>query len=92
MPFDKIAIVIIFLLTLILLQLVIKYRGKAIQLSFPKTTKINVKARLSLSKTERADLISVGSQSFMVIFAKGSAPSIIELTENNELELEELEV
>ena len=41
MPFDKIAIVIIFLLTLILLQLVIKYRGKAIQLSFPKTTNIN---------------------------------------------------
>ena len=92
MPFDKIAIVIIFLLTLILLQLVIKYRSKAIQLSFPKTTNINVKARLSLSKTERADLISVGSQSFMVIFVKGSAPSIIELTENNELELEELEV
>ena len=51
-----------------------------------------MKARLSLSKTERADLISVGSQSFMVIFAKGSAPSIIELTENNELEIEELEV
>jgi len=92
MPFDKIAIVIIFLLALILLQLVIKYRGKAIQLSFPKTNNINVKARLSLSKTERADLISVGSQSFMVIFAKGSAPAIIELTENNDLGSEELEV
>ena len=86
MPFDKIAIVIIFLLTLILLQLVIKYRGKAIQLSFPKTTNINVKARLSLSKTERADLISVGSQSFMVIFAKGSSPSVVELSSDTQFE------
>jgi len=47
---------------------------------------------LSLSKTERADLISVGSQSFMVIFAKGSTPSIVELNDNNELDNEELEV
>jgi len=92
MPIDKIAIVVIFLLALLLLQLVIKYRGKVKKFSFPGSNNINVTARLSLSKTERADLISVGSQSFMVIFAKGSAPSIIELTENNELEIEELEV
>lgn len=90
MPFDKIAIVIIFLIALILLQLVIKYRGKMVQTSFPKANNINVNARLNLSKTERADLISVGSQSFMVIFTKGNSPSIIELTSENQLNLESI--
>ena len=88
MPIEKIAIVVIFLLALILLQLVIKYRGKVVQASFPKASNINVNARLNLSKTERADLISVGSQSFMVIFAKGNSPSIVELTSDNQLNLE----
>jgi flagellar biogenesis protein FliO len=88
MPIEKIAIVVIFLLALILLQLVIKYRGKVVQASFPKASNINVDARLNLSKTERADLISVGSQSFMVIFTKGNSPSIVELTSDNQLNLE----
>ena len=88
MPIEKIAIVVIFLLALILLQLVIKYRGKVVQASFPKASNINVNARLNLSKTERADLISVGSQSFMVIFSKGNSPSIVELTSDNQLNLE----
>lgn len=88
MPIEKIAIVFIFLLALILLQLVIKYRGKVVQASFPKASNINVNARLNLSKTERADLISVGSQSFMVIFTKGNSPSIVELTSDNQLNLE----
>ena len=88
MPIEKIAIVFIFLLALILLQLVIKYRGKVVQASFPKASNINVNARLNLSKTERADLISVGSQSFMVIFSKGNSPSIVELTSDNQLNLE----
>ena len=90
MPIEKIAIVVIFLLALILLQLVIKYRGKVVQTSFPKASNINVNARLNLSKTERADLISVGSQSFMVIFTKGNSPSIVELTSDNQLSLEPL--
>ena len=90
MPIEKIAIVVIFLLALILLQLVIKYRGKVVQTSFPKASNINVNARLNLSKTERADLISVGSQSFMVIFTKGNSPSIVELTSDNQLSLEAL--
>ena len=90
MPIEKIAIVVIFLLALILLQLVIKYRGKVVQTSFPKASNINVNARLNLSKTERADLISVGSQSFMVIFTKGNSPSIVELTSDNQLRLEPL--
>ena len=85
MPFEKIAIVVIFLVALILLQLVVKYRGTVVQASFPKANNINVNARLNLSKTERADLISVGSQSFMVIFTKGSSPSIIELMADNQL-------
>ena len=88
MPIEKIAIVVIFLLALILLQLVIKYRGKVVQASFPKAININVNARLNLSKTERADLISVGSQSFMVIFTKGNSPSIVELASENQLSLE----
>ena len=86
MPIDKIAIVVIFLLALLFLQLVIKYRGKAKKFSFPGTNNINVTARLSLSKTERADLISVGSQSFMVIFAKGSSPSVVELSSDTQFE------
>ena len=90
MPIEKIAIVVIFLLALILLQLVIKYRGKVVQASFPKASNINVNARLNLSKTERADLISVGSQSFMVIFTKGNSPSIVELTSDNQLSSEPL--
>ena len=88
MPIEKIAIVVVFLLALILLQLVVKYRGKVVQSSFPKASNINVNARLNLSKTERADLISVGSQSFMVIFTKGNSPSIVELTSDNSLSLE----
>ena len=88
MPFEKIAIVVIFLVALILLQLVVKYRGRVVQASFPKANNINVNARLNLSKTERADLISVGSQSFMVIFTKGNSPSIVELTSDNQLSLE----
>ena len=85
MPIEKIAIVVIFLLALILLQLVIKYRGRVIGAAFPKTITISVNARLNLSKTDRADLISVGSQSFMVIFTKGNSPSIVELTADNQL-------
>ena len=88
MPIEKIAIVVVFLVALILLQLVIKYRGKVVKASFPKANNINVNARLNLSKTERADLISVGSQSFMVIFSKGTSPSIVELTSDNQLNLE----
>ena len=88
MPIEKIAIVVVFLLALILLQLVVKYRGKVVQSSFPKASNINVNARLNLSKTERADLISVGSQSFMVIFTKGNSPSIVELTSDNSISLE----
>ena len=88
MPIEKIAIVVVFLLALILLQLVVKYRGKVVQSSFPKASNINVNARLNLSKTERADLISVGSQSFMVIFTKGNSPSIVELTSDNLISLE----
>ena len=88
MPIEKIAIVVVFLIALILLQLVVKYRGKVVQSSFPKASNINVNARLNLSKTERADLISVGSQSFMVIFTKGNSPSIVELTSDNPLSLE----
>ena len=86
MQIDKIAIVVIFLLALLLLQLVIKYRGKVKKFSFPGSNNINVTARLSLSKTERADLISVGSQSFMVIFAKGSSPSVVELSSDTQFE------
>ena len=85
MPIEKIAIVVIFLLALILLQLVIKYRGRVINASFPKASNISVNARLNLSKTDRADLISVGSQSFVVIFTKGNSPSIVELTADNQL-------
>ena len=85
MPIEKIAIVVIFLLALILLQLVIKYRGRVINASFPKASNISVNARLNLSKTDRADLISVGSQSFIVIFTKGNSPSIVELTADNQL-------
>ena len=88
MPIEKIAIVVIFLVALILLQLVIKYRGKVVKASFQKASNINVNARLNLSKTERADLISVVSQSFMVIFTKGNSPSIVELTSDNQLNLE----
>ena len=88
MPIDKIAIVIVFLVALILLQLVIKYRGKISQSSFPTTQNLNVYSRLSLSKTERADLISVGPQSFMVIFSKGSAPTVIELAPSNTMDEE----
>ena len=88
MPIEKIAIVVVFLLALILLQLVVKYRGKVVQSSFPKASNINVNARLNLSKTERADLISVGSQSFMVIFTKGNSPSIVELTSDSPISLE----
>ena len=86
MPIDKIAIVVIFLLTLLLLQLVIKYRGKVKKVSFPGANNINVTARLSLSKTDRADLISVGSQSFMIIFAKGSSPAVVELASDTQYE------
>ena len=88
MPIEKIAIVVIFLLALILLQLVIKYRGKVVQASFPKASNINVNARLNLSKTERADLISVVSQSFMVMVTKGNSPSRVEVTSDNQLNLE----
>ena len=88
MPFDKIAIVIVFLLTLVLIQLVIKYRSKVTQMSFPKAKNINVTARLSLSKSDRADLICIGSQSFLVIFSKGSQPSIVEVSSNENVNVE----
>ena len=82
MSYDKILIVVLFLLALVLVQLLIKYRGKVLHPSLPKTsslTKINVQARLPLSKNDRADVVSVGRQSFLLVFAKGNSPSIIEL-------------
>ena len=72
MSYDKILIVVLFLLALVLVQLLIKYRGKVLHPSLPKTssfTKINVLARLPLSKNDRADVISVGKQSFLLVFA-----------------------
>ena len=82
MSYDKILIVVLFLLALVLVQLLIKYRGKVLHSSLPKTnsiSKINVQARLPLSKNDRADVVSVGKQSFLLVFAKGNSPSIIEL-------------
>lgn len=90
MSYDKILIVVLFLLALILVQLLIKYRGKVLLPSLPKTssfTDMNIRARLPLSKSDRADVISVGKQSFLLVFAKGNSPSIIELsTENQQFE------
>ena len=83
MSYDKILIVVLFLLTLILVQLLIKYRGKVLNTSLPKSTNYNsikVLARLALSKSDRADIISVGQQSFLLVFAKGNSPSIVELS------------
>ena len=83
MTYDKILIVILFLVTLILVQLLIKYRGKVLHTSLPKSNNYNsikVLARLPLSKIDRADVISVGQQSFLLVFAKGNSPSIIELS------------
>lgn len=83
MTYDKILIVVLFLLALILVQLLIKYRGKVLNSSLPKSNNfnsINVQARLPLSKGDRADVISVGQQSFLLVFAKGNSPSIIELS------------
>lgn len=83
MTYDKILIVVLFLVTLILVQLLIKYRGKVLHPSLPKPNSfnsINVQARLPLSKSDRADVISVGQQSFLLVFAKGNSPSIIELS------------
>jgi len=85
MSYDKILIVVLFLLTLILVQLLIKYRGKVLHTSLPKSNKynsINVLARMPLSKSDRADVISVGQQSFLLVFAKGNPPSIVELSPN----------
>ena len=83
MTYDKILIVILFLVTLILVQLLIKYRGKVLHTSLPKSNNYNsikVLARLPLSKIDRADVISVGQQSFLLVFAKGNSPSIVELS------------
>ena len=83
MTYDKILIVVLFLVTLILVQLLIKYRGKVLHPSLPKSNNYNsikVLARLPLSKIDRADVISVGQQSFLLVFAKGNSPSIIELS------------
>ena len=82
MSYDKILIVVLFLLALVLVQLLINYRGKVLHSSLPKPssfTKINIQARLPLSKNDRADVVSVGKQSFLLVFAKGNSPSIIEL-------------
>ena len=94
MSYDKILIVVLFLLALILVQFLIKYRGKVLHSSLPKTssfTDINVRARLPLSKSDRADVISVGKQSFLVVFAKGTSPSIVELYEAEQEILNESE-
>lgn len=87
MSYDKILIVVLFLLALILVQLLIKYRGKVLHPSLPKSnsfTDINVQARLPLSKSDRADVISIGQQSFLLVFAKGNSPSIIELSSKDQ--------
>lgn len=90
MTYDKILIVVLFLLALILVQVLIKYRGKVLITSSPKSAnsnKISIKARLPLSKNERADVISVGKQSFLLVLAKGNSPSIVELS-NDYIEVE----
>lgn len=87
MSYDKILIVVLFLLALVLIQLLIKYRGKVLHPALPKTSsfiKISVQARFPLSKGDRADVISVGKQSFLLIFAKGNSPSIIELATDDQ--------
>ena len=87
MSYDKILIVVLFLMILVCIQLLIKYRGKVLQSKFPKPnsfTDISVQARLPLSKNDRADIISVGKQSFLLVFAKGNSPSIIELSASDQ--------
>ncbi len=87
MSYDKILIVVLFLLVLISFQLLIKYRGKVLHSSVPKPNsfhKMNIQARLPLSKNDRADVILVGKQSFLLVFAKGNPPSIIELSSDDE--------
>lgn len=94
MSYDKILIVVLFLLALVLVQLLIKYRGKVLHPSLPKTssfTRISVQARLPLSKNDRADVVSVGKQSFLLVFAKGNSPSIIELATDDQQVLNGIE-
>ena len=65
MPFEKIAIVVIFLVALILLQLVVKYRGRVVQASFPKANNINVNAIKPIkNRTSRSDIWSDHSRSW----------------------------
>ena len=78
--FDKIIVVIVFLVVLVAIQLVIKSRTRDRTLVDNHGAKIKLRSRLNLSNNERADLIDVDGKSILIIFSKGAQPNMIDIT------------
>jgi len=79
MSLSKIIIVVGFLLILFGLQIYLKLRSTKSSESLKTDNNISVQARMLLSRNERADVIKIGNENFLIIFAKNSRPVVQKL-------------
>jgi flagellar biogenesis protein FliO len=79
MSLSKIIIVVGFLLILFGLQIYLKLRSTKSSEGLKTDNNISVQARMPLSRNERADVIKIGNENFLIIFAKNSRPVIQKL-------------
>lgn len=70
MSLSKIIIVVGFLLILFGLQIYLKLRSTKSSEGLKTDNNISVQARMPLSRNERADVIKIGNENFLIIFAK----------------------
>jgi flagellar biogenesis protein FliO len=78
--FDKIIVVLGFLVVLVAIQFIVKLVTRDRKTLDNNTSKIKLRSRLNLSKNERADLLSVDNKSLLVIFSKGATPNIVDIS------------
>ena len=78
--FEKIFIVVGFLLVLLAVQLFFKLRANGKDFIRKKSSQISLKSRLNLSSKERVDLLEVDGKSILIVFARNAQPSILEFS------------
>tara|TARA_B100000900_G_C20096989_1_gene520371 strand:+ start:197 stop:487 length:291 start_codon:yes stop_codon:yes gene_type:complete len=81
MSYEKIALVAIFLGLLIIVQTYLYLKRKDKENSNFPNHGLRVVSRLKLSKTADLDIVSAGSESFLIISNKNTQPTVIQLSQ-----------
>lgn len=95
MLYEKIALVVLFLAVLFAVQLFLYKRYKSMPKSDQFLNGIRVHSRLTLSKTSQLNVVSAGSDKFLIVSSRNAPATIMPLNslnsaENSERQLNEV--